>query len=115
MPNSITQAVQQAAQKIHEVIRELGVDCVFTLRDSNAVFTVPGTLSGFREEDITPGLDQDSRQLTISAQSWRSVSPMRDPEKGDMVVIGGRRHRVMDTTLDAAANIQIRWRLVVKG
>ena len=115
MPATVQQAITEAERKIREVIQALGCDASFVLRDSAATFTVKATLSGRSEDDLTPGLDQDVRWLTIAARDWNTASPGRAPSKGDLVTVEGHRHRVMDTVLDAVGNVQIRWRLAVKG
>jgi hypothetical protein len=117
MPSSIQQALTEVERKMREVIQSLGNNCDFELRGTApaVTFTVKGTLAGRSEDDLTAGLDQDVRWLTIAARDWNAASPGRPPSKGDLVTVEGHRHRVMDTVLDAAGNVQIRWRLMVKG
>lgn len=96
-------------------IQAEGSDCAFTLRTGEQ-FVLRGTLRFLSEEGISDGLNQDRRKLSVMADRWENAAPAsRNPEKGDQVVVHGRRFAVEEADPATGGNQVIGWRLRLKG
>lgn len=92
-----------------------GTPCEFRLKGGGSVFTLRARVRNQAEDELTAGMQQDFAYITVMANRWEAASPGRDPSKGDMVVVNGKRHMVQETKLRIAANLPITWTLQVKG
>ena len=96
-------------------IQQNGVDCTFTLR-SGETFTIKGFLRFQREELLTEGMNQDRRKLSFMEDRWRVEAPIgRDPEKGDQVVVSGRRFAIEEADPQLFQDVVIGWRVRLMG
>lgn len=97
------------------VLQQEGTDTEFRLM-SGEVFTLRARVRSSGEQDLTDGVSQDRRRVTVMAHRWDAAAPAgRSPQKGDQVVIDGRRHAVEEADPRLAGGIRITWNLVVKG
>lgn len=102
-------------QAFDDMIENEGSLCEFRLR-SGEVFSIKGVMRFTAEEQMTDGLSQDRRKLSIMADRWSAQAPpARDPEKGDQVVVDGRRHGIMEADPAVASGQRIGWRLRLTG
>lgn len=108
--------VQQVISAFDAMIQGDGSDCTFTLR-GGAAFTIKGVLRFTSENDLTAGLVQDNKKLSVMAHRWEKAVPVagRIPEKGDQVTIDGHRYAIDEVNAALVSNVRIGWRITLRG
>lgn len=115
-PQQIKAAALDARQKFEQGIAAMGGDCAFTLRGTGEKFSVKGVIKHQPEAELTGGINQDRRRLSVSDIDWSAAAPAgREPQKGDQVVIDGHRHAIMEADPVLMSGIRILWRIRLRG
>lgn len=107
--------IAKVRQAFDDLIQSEGHTCNFELR-SGEKFAVKGALRFQAEDQLTDGINQDRRKLSIMASRWSAAAPPgRDPEKGDLVTVDGRRHRIMEADPALCSGQRLGWRIKLTG
>ena len=103
----IRQALDRAINEWEVLFNVMGVDTQFTLHTGEQ-FTVKAVRRKRADENLTDGLQQRTFEIQILARHWQAVAPAgRHPEKGDQIVMAGRRHALEASKLIEFANTQV--------
>lgn len=98
-PAQIRNALNTAITQWETVITAMGLDSQFTLH-SGEQFTIKVIRRKKIDENITEGLQQHGFEIQFLAKHWDQNAPTgRAPEKGDQLIMAGRRHAIESSKL----------------
>jgi hypothetical protein len=98
---------------LRKVIKENGMTAAVTLREG-AAFTVPVGKGRSRTTDLTQGLEQERDRVIVQYDEWHGVAP-RAPEKGDLMVVVGKRYRISDVKQAEAGDQILAYRFFLES
>jgi hypothetical protein len=96
------------------MIQANGVDTDFTLMDG-ATFRLKAVPRFSPTLDMTTGLQQEGRQVSVMSARWDAVSPGRPPQKGDQLAMLGKRFAIQDYDPVLADNRVIGYRIKLRS
>ena len=80
---------------LRKVLVANGPLATFTLRTTGEIFSLHVGTGRGQSRGITDGIDQERYRLRVIVEDWAGLAPVgRRPEKGDLVEVNGRRHRI---------------------
>jgi|GEM_PF-4315013 len=85
--------IAQIQRHLDDGFENLGHTANVTLR-SGETFDIKATVGFRREVGLTEGLAQNTERLKFRCSEWDAASPGRAPQKGDQIVVQGRRHAI---------------------
>jgi hypothetical protein len=89
------------------MIENSGNNTAFTLHTGEK-FTIKTVRKKKPDENITEGLQQNGFELQFMAKRWSASAPVgRNPEKGDQVVVDGRRFALESSKAITYGDIRI--------
>ena len=88
---------------IHAEYRTNGLQVAVTLRDGST-FNIRGFERRRSGEELSDGLTQQDYWFRVVKADWDGLAG-RPPDKGDQLVIGGRRHAIEESHHHALAGL----------
>jgi len=104
-------AIQSA---LSEGYRSWGNLAIVNLRDGGDV-EIRVTTGALGPEDLTAGLQQSGVRVRLLAKEWDELSPTRPPQKGDTIIIMGRRYGLQTVHLRSMADTPLVYVCVALG
>lgn len=106
-------AINKAVQMWEQFTNESGIDTQFTLRDGTQ-FTIKAVRKVRPDEKLTDGLLEQGFDVQFMHSHWHA-NAARGPEKGDQLVMAGRRHAIEFHKLHQIANVPVGYVCRVRG
>jgi hypothetical protein len=106
-PAQVQAAMSQAVTVWANLISTVGVDSEFRLRDGTR-FTIKTVRRRKPDEPLTDGIHQKGFEIQFMARDWSAAAPPGvRPEKGDQVVMVGRRYAIETSKLTQYGTLEI--------
>jgi hypothetical protein len=103
----IQAAMNQAVIVWANLINTVGVDTEFRLRDKTS-FTIKTVRRRRSDEELTDGIHQKGFEIQFMARDWVAAAPAGTrPEKGDQIVMAGRRYAIETSKLTQYGTLEI--------
>jgi len=108
--------MSQVLSQFDAMIEDNGSPAEFWLRDGQTTFTIQASDIGRVPADMTEGLQQDREVMRVMATRWHKVAGRdRRPEKGDQVIVGGKRYAIESARLRQFQGTPVGYVLVLRG
>ena len=112
----VIQWATTVANAVKTAIDQHGMSATVTLRGGSPTFNAKVAEGRGRVRSITDGLDQQRYRVTVMASVWDAgAGGGRPPQKGDLVVVQGRRHMVDRVTRATAGDTVLAYVMFMEG